>query len=120
MLWDDLTPLSASSGENRSREMSWSSIYMTPKKFVNRRESPDGLLLAPVWIQQSAQRYCTALTIAAMQQGLVWCLGSPALLTIVGDDDWRALALCRAAICIGARSSCRHFYPARRPTTCYN
>ncbi|KAL1519458.1 hypothetical protein AB1Y20_022979 [Prymnesium parvum] len=98
MLWE-ITPLSESSGEDRSREMSWSSVYMTPNKPPH--ESPERMPPAPAWVQRSARRYCTALTVAALGHGLFCSLLSPVALTLLGDD-WQALAMIRGALCVGA------------------
>ena len=95
------TPLSPSESQ-RSREMSWSSVYVTPLKLSQVRHStrgptvcdpsveqtPQQPVYAPSATQRSARQYCVALFVAAVAAGALWSLASPVLLVLLGTD-WR-------------------------------
>ena len=94
----------------RSREFSWSSVYVTPYKAMtagrnrNRTEAaeqPPVPVFAPSATQRSAKRYCSALLVAAIVTGTFWSVGSPALLVAL-NGDWKLLALARLAIGVGS------------------
>ena len=97
----------------RSRELSWSSVLMTPAKPVSRvtgrtinnslsPTAPPQPIYAPTATQRSARRYCGALLVATVITGAIWSLGSPAILALLGPNDWRYFALARLVICVGA------------------
>ena len=97
------TPLSSSSDSQRSREPSWSSVFVTPKRALHGRggESPDPMPPAPSSVHH-ARAYCRALALAGAAQGATVGLGSPALLALFGEASWTSLAVIRGAAAAGA------------------
>ena len=108
-----VTPASPPESQ-RSREVSWSSVYVTPYKAAagrgpnggqpilggNGSDQPLPAIFAPASTQRSAKRYCGALLVAAVAVGAFWTMGSPILRALLGTD-WKWLALARFVIGVG-------------------
>ena len=94
-------PISPSSS-SRSRELSWSSVYVTPYKVRQNGgyEVSAPQVTASARTQFSAKRYCAALLPATTAGACFWSLGSPAILIFLGD--WRLLSIARLAMGVGA------------------
>ena len=95
------TPLSPSDSQ-RSREVSWASVFVTPYKAPRNPENNSQPLpvIASSATQRSAQRYCLALLVAAAIAGCFWSLVSPVIIIYLGADWW-VLALTRVVIGVG-------------------
>ena len=106
---DDYTTPASPPESQRSREPSWSSVYVTPYKARVQGAPADCSLsteqpapvYAPASTQRSAKRHCTALMLSAIASGTFWSLGSPALLALLGREWWH-LALARLVLGLGA------------------
>lgn len=105
-------PLSPSDSQ-RSREVSWASVYVTPCKAGTHHpqrvhtaartteQTPAQPVVAPAATQRSARRYCSALLVATVAAGATWSIGSSAMLALL-DGDWQHLALARLVIGLGS------------------